>query len=107
MEMLLMGLCISVFGIAAAVLAFGAATRSESSSPEVRPGLPAIKPAIPSRFFSDSAVPIPPPQPQVPIEVLLQQIENHVRLEQAAAESFVAFPTDALLHSKTTSPLVN
>jgi len=43
----------------------------------------------------------------VPIEVLLYQIENHVRLEQAAAESFVAFPTQALLHSKTTSPFVN
>jgi len=35
------------------------------------------------------------------------QIENHVRLEQAAAESFVEFPTQALLHSKTTSPFVN
>jgi len=44
---------------------------------------------------------------QVPIEVLLLQIENHVRLEQAAAESFVTFPTNAQLRSKTTSPLVN
>jgi len=44
---------------------------------------------------------------QVSIEVLLLQIENHVRLEQAAAESFLAFPSQALLHSKTTSPFVN
>ena len=29
------------------------------------------------------------------------------RLEQAAAESFLAFPSQALLHSKTTSPFVN
>jgi hypothetical protein len=55
----------------------------------------------------------PPPVPpvvqpwQVPIEVLLLQLENHVRLEQAAAESFVEFPTYALLHSKTTSRFMN
>jgi len=30
-----------------------------------------------------------------------------VRLEQAAAESFLEFPTHALLYSKTTSPFVN
>jgi hypothetical protein len=43
----------------------------------------------------------------VPIEVLLLQIENHVRMEQAAAESFLKSPTQTLLHSKTTSPFVN
>lgn len=106
MEMLLMGLCMSVFGLGIAALAFGAATRPESSAPAVQPELPAVKPA-PARFFSDRVVPPMPPRPQVPIEVLIQQIENHVRLEQAAAESFVEFPTHALLHSKTTSPLVN
>jgi hypothetical protein len=37
----------------------------------------------------------------------LLQIENHVRMEQAAAESFLASPTNAQLHSKTTSPFVN
>ena len=104
MEMLLMGLCLSVFGIAVAAVAFGAATRPESSAPVVQPALPAVK-ATPARFFSDRVV--PPVPPQVPIEVLLQHIENHVRLEQAAAESFVEFPTHALLHSKTTSPFVN
>ena len=45
--------------------------------------------------------------PQIPIEVLLREIETHVRLEQAAAESFLAFPSHAQLHSKTTSPFVN
>jgi hypothetical protein len=44
---------------------------------------------------------------RIPIEALLAQIEKHVRLEQAAAESFVEFPTPAMLHSKTTSPFVN
>ncbi len=108
MEMLLMGLCMSVFGLAVAALAFGAATRSESSDPAVGSELPLVKAAAPARFFSDRAA-IPPPVPprQVPIEVLLRQIENHVRLEQAAAESFVEFPTQALLNIKTTSPFVN
>jgi len=108
MEMFLMGLCVSVFGLGVAAAAFGAATRSESSNSTVQPELPLVKPAVPTRFFSDRVAPKPllPPH-QLPIEVLLQQIENHVRLEQAAAESFVEFPTHALLHSKTTSPFVN
>jgi len=112
MEMLLMGLCMSVFGLGIAALAFGAATRSASSDSAVQPQLPLVKPVAPGRFFSDRAgvtptvPPVLPPR-QVPIEVLLLQIENHVRMEQAAAESFLAFPTHALLHSKTTSPFVN
>ena len=106
MEMFLMGLCVSLFGVGVAALAFGAATRQESSAPRVQPEPSALEKA-PARFFAGRAVPVPPPQLQIPIEVLLQQIENHVRLEQAAAESFVKFPTNALLHSKTTSPFMN
>lgn len=106
MYMLLMGLCISFFCLAVTAVAFAAATRPESPAPTAQPELPAVK-AAPARFFSDRVTPAIPVQPQVPIEVLLQQIENHVRLEQAAAESFVAFPTQALLHSKTISPFVN
>ncbi len=105
MEMFLMGLCLSLLGVAVAALTFRAATRPESSTPQVRPALPAVK-AAPARFFSERGVPAIPSQ-QVPIEVLLLQIEKHVRLEQAAAESFVEFPSHALLHSKTTSPFVN
>lgn len=110
MDMLLMGLCVAFIGVAFTALAFVAATRPASSVPTVQPQLPVVKAApSPARFFSDTetAAPAIPLQPQVPIEVLLHQIENHVRLEQAAAESFVAFPTQALLHSKTTSPFVN
>jgi len=110
-------LCTAIGGLAGLVLGFvtsplsrvfGAATRSESSNPSVQPELPLAKAAAPARFFSDR-VPISPAVPplQVPIDVLLLQIENHVRLEQAAAESFIAFPSQARLHSKTTSPFVN
>ena len=66
------------------------------------------EPVPTSRFFTDSVAKQPAmPSRQVPIEVLLLQIENHVRLEQAAAESFLAFPTHDQLHSKTPSPFVN
>ncbi len=109
MEMFLMCLSMSVFGIGIAAAAFGAATRSGSSDSAAQPRLPLVKAVAPRRFFAESvAVPLPPtPSTQVPIEILLLQIENHVRLEQAAAESFIAFPTQAHLHSKTTSPFVN
>jgi hypothetical protein len=108
MDMLLMGLCFTLIGLAFAALAFAAATRPESLRPEAQPEQAAVKPAA-SRFFSEHLTPpAPGPAPiQVPIEALLLQIENHVRLEQAAAESFVACPTRAQLHSKTTSQFVN
>jgi len=108
MDMLLMGLCLGVCAVIFLALAFGAAMRSESWNSDVQPELPLVKATASARFFSDRVV-VPPAVPplQVPIEVLLLQIENHVRMEQAAAESFLASPTHDLLHSKTTSPFVN
>jgi hypothetical protein len=108
MDMFLMGLCVAVIGVVFVALAFGAAMRSEPWHTTAQPELPLVKAVAPARFFSDRApVPAAVPPVQVPIEVLLLQIENHVRLEQAAAESFLAFPSQALLHSKTSSPFVN
>ena len=92
-----MGAVLSMFGLAVTCLAFGAATRGEEPTKEK----PAVRPAMPApRFFVD-------PAGRVPIEALLLQIENHVRLEHAAAESFMEHPNSALLHSRTTSSLVN
>ena len=106
MEMLLMGACLAMFGLAVTCLAFGAATREEH--PQAVPHKPeAVKAAAPARFFVDRAIVPAAAQARVPIEALLLQIENHVRLEQAAAESFLESPTPALLHSRTISPLVN
>lgn len=110
MEMFLMALCVAVFGMGVAAAAFGAATRSErSDSPErPQPQLPLVKAIAPTRFFSDTvSAPSAIPTKRVPIEVLLLQIENHVRMEQAAAELFIASPTQSQLHSKTNSPFVN
>jgi hypothetical protein len=107
MEMLLMGASLSLLGLAVACLAFGAATCTEELPvAAVQPRKSAAAEA-PARFFVDRApLPLVIP-PRVPIEALLLQIENHVRLEQAAAESFVETPTAALLHTRTISPLVN
>jgi hypothetical protein len=115
MVMFLMAVCLSMFGLAVTAMAFGAATRderpAEAPQPALRPALPV--PLSPSRFFSDLptvALPVAAvaaSQPHVPIEVLLLQIDRHVRLEQAAAESFLDYPTVASLHSRTTSPLVH
>ena len=110
MNMLLMGLSLAFVGIAVTALAFAAATRPNSWASPSQPELPAMKvAAAPTRFFVNRVIPTGPPVPvpPVPIEVLLQQIENHVRLEHAAAESFVALPTYAKLHSKTTSSFLN
>ena len=107
MDMLLMGACLALLGLAVTSLAFGAATRgvdNRPAAPQPQKELPA---RAPTRFFVDRPVVVPSlPQP-IPLEALLLQIESHVRLEQAAAESFHESPTPALLHSKTASPLVN
>jgi hypothetical protein len=104
MEMLLMGACLSLFGLAVTCAAFRAAMPDEKEAPAI-PAAAAV--AMPARFFAKPA-PVPASAyTHVPIEALLLQIENHIRLEQAAAESFLAAPNPSLLHSRTVSPLVN
>ena len=110
MEMLLLGACLSMFGLAVACLAFGAATHDpeeQKAAPEAERD--EVMPAVAARFFVEPAAPMLPlaARTRVPIEALLLQIENHVRLEQAAAESFLESPNAAMLHSRTISPLVN
>ena len=104
MEMFLMGLCLSLLGVAVSAAAFAAATREEpryrESTADQRLPLPA------AQFFLDATA-RPAAPPRVPIEVLLLQLERHVRLEQAAAESFLDVPTLESLHSRTSSPLVH
>jgi hypothetical protein len=111
MEMLLMGACLSMFGLAVACLAFGAATRETRGADA---GAPALEKAVakaaavaPARFFVDvPALPMAA-RGKVPIEALLLQLENHVRLEHAAAECFLESPNASLLHSRTTSAFLN
>jgi hypothetical protein len=136
MVMFLMVLCMSVFGLAICGLAFGAATRGLPTGEEA-PLPAAVDErlaAVPEHFFVRDAVPQRQPRPRwaptstepsvfgdaaprslpaaavlpkVPIEVFMAQIERHIRLEQAAAESFLSAPSLESLHGRTMSPLVH
>jgi hypothetical protein len=103
MIMFLMAMSLSIFGLAITAMAFGAATRTQRK-PEA-PLQPVIQLA-PEKFFAESH-PTFHRQPNVPLEVLLLQIERHVRLEQAAAESFISLPSPELLNCRTQSPLAH
>ncbi len=105
MEMLLMGGVLSLFALAVTCLAFSAATRSVREA-EPAPEPKRVRKEVPARFFAPGIATIRVDRPQVPIEALLLQIESHVRLEHAAAESFLEDPTASLLHSRTMSPLI-
>jgi hypothetical protein len=100
MEMFLTLLVLSLLVTVVSALIFAAATR------DARPPATAADERLlelPPQVFADDRAPLS--RQGVPIEVLLLQIERHVRLEQAAAESFHRAPTVEALHSPTTSPL--
>lgn len=100
MEMLLMGLVMSLLGVSVSALLFAAATRDDA--PAVEAQTDAV--AAPSVFFTEGQpVLVSPP---VSVDVLLLQIEGHVRMEQAAVEAFLAMPTVEGLHTPSRSPLV-
>lgn len=113
MVMFLMVLCMSVFGLAVTALAFGAATRglaAEQAAP-LAATVDERLAAVPEHFFVRDAAPRPdgpsPVVPKMPIGAFLAQIERHIRLEQAAAESFLISPSPESLHGRTVSPLVH
>jgi len=101
MEMFLMAAVLSLLGVGVSAVLFAAATRQPS--PDAA-RVPAESPVVvPTRFFSQEESALP----RVPIEALLLEIERHVRLEQAAAESFLQAPTVESLNSRTMSRLVH
>jgi hypothetical protein len=102
MEMFLMVAALSFLGVAVSALTFAAATRDVDKRPAEQPAT-RIVPALQPQFFADETV----ARPRVPIEALLLQIERHVQLEQAAAESFLSDPTAESLHLPSMSPLVH
>lgn len=104
MEMLLMGVMMALLGVAVSAGLFAAAT-SDVRAMEAATKLEPVVEAAPSQFFAPAVVPMA--RPIVSVDVLLLQIERHVRMEQAAAESFMAMPTAEMLHMRTASPLVH
>lgn len=109
MEMFLMAAVMSLLAVAVSAVSFAAATRDARSGAAT----PAKRPALePQRFFVSAADAVSAVEPAkapetVPVEALLLQIEQHIRLEQAAAESFLHTPSGQSLHSRTTSRFVN
>ena len=61
------------------------------------------------RFFADERLGsrVPSSRPRVPRQVLMNQIERHVRLEVAAAETFLDLPTVETLHAESASSFLN
>ena len=104
MLMFLTLLFMSLLAVAVCAAAFGLATRGVDTPPAVQPGRATVAQA--GRFFAQP-VAAPPAATRVPIELLLSDIERHVRLEQAAAEAFLEVPTRDALHARTPSPLAN
>lgn len=109
MEMLLMAACISMFGVAVAALAFNAASNGleREETPLEEPKTVEVAEPVPARFFGDRLATPQFAPARVPVEALLLEIESHVRLEQAAAESFLAAPSSSLLHCRTMSRLAH
>jgi hypothetical protein len=101
MEMFLILMVVGLLTVAVSAVLLLASTRP----PEPTPLSPEQLLKVPSRFFADDRVPRSPHA--VPIEVLLLQIERHVRLEQAAAEAFRDTPTPETLWAATVSPLLH
>ncbi len=110
MELFMMVALMSLMGVAVSAVLFAAATRSEGPKPQIAEPAVTVPAREPSRFFAPGAGAEPAlalAGPQIPVEALLLQIEQHIRLEQAAAESFLSTPTRQSLHGRTTSTIGN
>ena len=102
MELFLMVGAVSLMGLVVTLGLFAVSTHPEHA-PDVR--IVAAPALAPPQFFVAKVS--PNVHAPVPLEVLLSRLERHVRLEQAAAESFLEEPTVRSLHSRTASPLLH
>ena len=99
----LLGLCVALTVVT--LVLFSSLMREVETSQ--KPRLEAR--AIGKPQFFDASVSPPPPvlHATVPLDLLLSQIAQHVRLEQAAAEAFHRYPTVESLQRDTASPLMH
>lgn len=105
MEMFLSVLVLSLVGVLVSAVLFAAAMPQPQDPMSTRETARVVHAG---RFFvDDRRRELPTAISPVPIEVLLLQLERHVRLEQAAAESFHWSPTPEALHMHTVSPLMH
>ena len=92
MEMFLTILFTSLLVLAFCAVAFGR-PRPEAKTPAGGPARAEARPRAAARSSPASRRRRRPRRAQFPVETLLSQIERHVRLEQAAAETFLDVPT--------------
>ena len=111
MEMLLMGACLSMFGLA---VCLSGLRRGDARSGDAAAAAPAVeKETVKAAAVARALLCRPAGPPHGGAHAASRskrccsQIENHVRLEQAAAECFLESPNPSLLHSRTISTLVN
>jgi hypothetical protein len=104
LELILWLLAITISGLALSAALLAAVRVADRAEAAQRNDLPA--PEAPWRFFATPYPVVPSRTPDLPVEVLLRRLEQHVRLEQAVAESFHLAPTVESLHRPTASPLV-
>jgi hypothetical protein len=110
LEEVAMGLILMLLGLAVLLMAFQGVVLAymwRESRGDGAPPADASARVPPSQFFGTAARPTHHGVDAVPIDVLLQHLEQHIRLEQAAAESYHSSPTVAALHKQTTSPLLH
>ena len=104
MMMFLSLMCVSFLAMAVlAMIAYETSAR-DAAPPEVRPDA-TVKLGTP-RFFGGDLI-VPPTRAPLPVDAVIAQIERHVRLEQAAAESFLEIPDPGTLHTPTVSRFLN
>ena len=94
----------AIVGIVVWVLVVGMALGLGPNADEQQPATPEMAVA-PARFFAGENR-IPAALVNLPIDLIVSQLEYHIRLEQAAAENFLHAPNLRNLHARTSSSLL-
>lgn len=102
MELALTVLILGVAEVIVLSLAFRAFERADERRARAEPPARLNRAPETGRFFADSRGPAQ--SERASVEALLLQLERHVRVEQAAAESFLRNPTSESLHHRAASP---
>jgi len=102
MDLALTVLILGVAEVTILSLAFRAFERADARRAGAEPPARVSRAPETGRFFAD--VRGPAQSERASIEALLLQLERHVRVEQAAAESFLRNPTSESLHHRAASP---
>ena len=102
--MFLVALFTSLFGLGIAIAAFGLASSDEGEEgPPEQPHRVSLQPGDLLPNDPPSLI----PTSRLPSDLLMLQLERHIRLELAAAEGFLDSPTTEMLHAPTSSPLTH